>query len=53
LIAATDRAKGSHGGISAFIVDMKSPGVTLLRAQELVVDDRPSVGFATAREPWG
>jgi acyl-CoA dehydrogenase len=41
LIAATDRAKGSHGGISAFIVDMKSPGVRLVRAQELVVDDRP------------
>lgn len=41
LIAATDRAKGSRGGISAFIVDMKSPGVRLLRSQELVVDDRP------------
>lgn len=41
VIAATDRAKGSHGGISAFIVDMKSPGVKLLRAQELVIDDRP------------
>ena len=26
LIAATDRAKGSHGGISAFIVDMKVAG---------------------------
>jgi acyl-CoA dehydrogenase len=26
LIAATDRSKGSHGGISGFIVDMKSPG---------------------------
>ena len=32
LIAATDRAKGSRGGISAFIVDMKAPGVRLLRA---------------------
>jgi len=41
LIAATDRAKGSHGGITAFIVDMKSPGVRLLRSQELVIDDRP------------
>jgi acyl-CoA dehydrogenase len=41
LIAATDRAKGSHGGISAFIVDMQAPGVKLVRAQELVVDDRP------------
>jgi acyl-CoA dehydrogenase len=41
LIAATDRSKGSHGGISAFIVDMKSPGVKLVRSQELVIDDRP------------
>jgi acyl-CoA dehydrogenase len=41
LIAATDRAKGSHGGITAFVVDMKSPGVRLLRSQELVIDDRP------------
>ena len=31
LIAATDRSKGSRGGISAFIVDMKAPGVRLLR----------------------
>jgi acyl-CoA dehydrogenase len=41
LVAATDRQKGSHGGISAFIVDMKAKGVKLVRAQELVVDDRP------------
>ena len=41
LIAATDRSKGSHGGISAFIVDMKTPGIKLLRQQELVIADRP------------
>ena len=41
LIAATDRAKGSRGGISAFVVDMKANGVKLVRAQELMVDDRP------------
>jgi acyl-CoA dehydrogenase len=41
LFAATDRAKGARGGISAFIVDMRAPGVRLLRAQELMVDDRP------------
>src|SRR5216684_1108289 len=52
LIAATDRAKGSHGGISAFIVDMKAPGVNLLRAQELVVDDRPwEIAFENVRVP--
>jgi acyl-CoA dehydrogenase len=52
LIVATDRAKGSHGGISAFIVDMKSPGVRLLRAQELVIDDRPwEIAFEDVKVP--
>ena len=52
LIAATDRAKGSRGGISAFIVDMKAPGVKLLRAQELVVDDRPwEIAFEDVKVP--
>jgi acyl-CoA dehydrogenase len=52
LIAATDRSKGSHGGISAFIVDMKAPGVRLLRAQELVVDDRPwEIAFEDVKVP--
>jgi acyl-CoA dehydrogenase len=52
LIAATDRAKGSHGGISAFIVDMKSPGVRLLRSQELVIDDRPwEIAFENVKVP--
>jgi len=51
-IVATDRSKGSHGGISAFIVDMKAPGVRLLRPQELVVDDRPwEVAFDNVRVP--
>jgi acyl-CoA dehydrogenase len=52
LIAATDRAKGSHGGISAFIVDIKAPGITLLRQQELVIDDRPwEIAFDDVRVP--
>jgi acyl-CoA dehydrogenase len=52
LIAATDRSKGSRGGISAFIVDMKAPGVTLVRAQELVVDDRPwEITFDNVKVP--
>src|SRR5256886_3686468 len=29
LLAATDRAKGSRGGISMFFVDMDTPGVKL------------------------
>lgn len=41
VIAATDREKGSRGGISAFLVDMKAPGVKLLRMQETMMHDRP------------
>jgi acyl-CoA dehydrogenase len=41
LFAATDREKGSRGGISGFIVDMKAPGVKLLRQEELMIGDRP------------
>src|SRR5262249_60771276 len=52
LIAATDRAKGSHGGISAFIVDMTAPGVKLVRPQELVIDDRPwEITFDNVKVP--
>ena len=52
LIAATDRSKGSRGGISAFIVDMKTPGVKLLRPQELVIDDRPwEIAFENVKVP--
>jgi acyl-CoA dehydrogenase len=52
LIFATDRAKGSRGGISAFIVDMKAPGVRLLRPQELVIDDRPwEIAFEDVKVP--
>ncbi len=52
VFAATDRAKGSHGGISAFIVDMKSPGVKLLRQQPMMMDDRPwEVAFDEVRVP--
>jgi len=52
LIAATDRSKGSHGGISAFIVDMRSKGVKLVRSQELVIDDRPwEIAFEDVKVP--
>ncbi len=41
LMAATDRAKGSRGGISCFIVDMKTPGVTLTAQYETMMGDKP------------
>ncbi|PPR12168.1 MAG: Acryloyl-CoA reductase (NADH) [Alphaproteobacteria bacterium MarineAlpha11_Bin1] len=52
VIAATDREKGSRGGISAFLVDMDSPGVKLIRAQETMMNDRPwEIAFEDVRVP--
>ena len=52
VIAATDREKGSRGGISAFLVDMDTPGVKLLRAQETMMHDRPwEIAFEDVRVP--
>ena len=52
VIAATDREKGSRGGISAFLVDMKTPGVKLLRMQETMMHDRPwEIAFEDVRVP--
>jgi acyl-CoA dehydrogenase len=52
VIAATDRAKGSRGGISAFLVDMTTPGVRLLRMQETMMHDRPwEIAFEDVRVP--
>jgi acyl-CoA dehydrogenase len=41
VIAVTDKEKAQRGGISTFLVDADAPGVTLLREQELVTDDKP------------
>jgi acyl-CoA dehydrogenase len=41
LMAATDRAKGSHGGISCFIVDMNTPGVKLTTQYKTMMGDEP------------
>src|SRR5262245_61075365 len=41
LMAATDRSKGSRGGISCFIVDMNAPGVKLGTSYETMMGDRP------------
>jgi acyl-CoA dehydrogenase len=42
LIVATDPAKGARGGISALLVDMKSPGIRITRLIETVMRDRPA-----------
>ena len=41
LMVATDRAKGSRGGISCFLVDMDTPGVKLGARYETMMGDRP------------
>ena len=52
VMAATDRSKGSRGGISAFLVDMDTPGVKLVRAQQTMMDDRPwELAFEDVRVP--
>ena len=40
VLAATDRKKGSHGGISAFIVDLDSPGVSLPTYYPIITGER-------------
>jgi len=41
LMAATDRSKGSRGGISCFLVDMDTPGVKLGTSYQTMMGDRP------------
>jgi acyl-CoA dehydrogenase len=52
LMAATDRAKGSSGGISCFIVDMDTPGVRLGAQYQTMMGDRPwEIIFENVRVP--
>jgi len=52
VMAATDRAKGSRGGISAFLVDADTPGVKLIRPQTTMMDDRPwEIAFEDVKVP--
>ena len=41
LMAATDRAKGSRGGISCFLIDMDTPGVKLGTRYKTMMGDAP------------
>jgi acyl-CoA dehydrogenase len=41
VMAATDRSKGSRGGISCFLVDMDTPGVKVTALYETMMGDRP------------
>lgn len=51
LIATTDRAKGSRG-MTAFLVDMDTPGVKIVRKQDMMMDDAPcEISFDDVRVP--
>ena len=51
LVAATDRAKGSRGGLSMFLVDMDTPGVTVTRETQTMMGDLTyEIGRASCRE---
>jgi acyl-CoA dehydrogenase len=41
LVAATDRSKGSRGGLSMFLVDTDTPGVKIVRKTPTMMGDEP------------
>ena len=41
LVAATDRSKGSRGGLSMFLVDADTPGIKIVRKTPTVMGDEP------------
>jgi len=52
LMAVTDPAKGSHGGISCFMVDMKSPGITLVTKYRTMMGEEPwEIAFDDLKVP--
>ncbi len=52
VVTATDREKGSRGGLTVFLVEMDTPGITLLRQQEMMIADRPwEILFENVRVP--
>lgn len=52
LMAATDRARGSRGGISMFLVDMNAPGVSIpVKYKTMMDDDACEVVFDGVRVP--
>jgi len=52
VMAVTDPQKGRRGGISAFLVDMNTPGLTIAREQPTMMGDRPcELAFDNVRVP--
>lgn len=54
LVATTDPAKGSRGGLSVFIVDMDTPGVSIVGETVHMMDDVTyEIAFDDAKVPVG
>lgn len=52
VMAVTDPVKGRKGGISTFLVDMDTPGLTIAREQQTMMGDRPcELSFENVRVP--
>jgi acyl-CoA dehydrogenase len=52
LVAATDRAKGSRGGLSMFLVDTDAPGVKIVRRTPTMMGDMPcEIAFDDVKVP--
>ncbi len=52
VVTATDREKGSRGGLTVFLMDMDTPGITRLRQQDMMIADRPwEILFEDVRVP--
>src|SRR6266496_84130 len=52
LMAVTDPVKAAHGGISCFMVDMKSPGLTLVTKFKTMMGEEPwQIAFDDMKVP--
>jgi acyl-CoA dehydrogenase len=52
LVAATDRSKGSKGGLSMFLVDADTPGITLIGRTQTMMGDAPyEIAFDNVEVP--
>jgi acyl-CoA dehydrogenase len=52
LVAATDRSKGSRGGLSMFLVDADTPGITIVRPVPTMMGDAPyEIAFDNVKVP--
>jgi acyl-CoA dehydrogenase len=52
LMAATDRSKGSRGGISCFVLDMATPGIRLANCYRTITFETPwEIVFENVRVP--